>query len=150
MKGLTHVVFGVGFVSIFLTLLQIPLPLWLLGTFIISPIFSRLPDHDQKIAKITFNQVVPHRGKHSHNLLFILPIFVVFFVTDSPIPVSLTFSVFGAIFAHTLVDAFNSAGVWVGIFKISLSNLSWDSFWGNFLFKIIGIILLLVAVLNYL
>jgi len=149
MKGLTHVIFGLGFVSVLLSFMNVPFPLWIIGTLIISPIFSRLPDYDQKVARITFNHIVPHRGKHSHNLLYIIPVIAAFFLTDYEILVLLLISVFGALFAHTLVDAFNSAGVWFGIFKISFGNLRWDSFFANSFFKLIGIVLLTISILPY-
>jgi membrane-bound metal-dependent hydrolase YbcI (DUF457 family) len=149
MKGLTHVIFGFGFVGIILSYLNLAFPLWIIGTLIISPILSRVPDYDQKVAKITFNQIVPHRGKHSHNLLYGIPVIAAFLVVDSPILVLLLVSIFGALFAHTLVDAFNSAGVWFGIFKISVGNLRWDSFFANSFFKLIGIVLLTISLLPY-
>ena len=145
MKGFTHVLFGIGFVSSLLVLLQTQVVLWAIGTFIIAPFFSRLPDYDQKIAKITFNQVVPHRGMHSHNLIFFLPLFLIPFVETYPIPVMLIVSVFGALFAHSLIDAFNSGGVWLGIFHISIGKMSWDSFLGNLAFKVLGIVLLILS-----
>jgi membrane-bound metal-dependent hydrolase YbcI (DUF457 family) len=150
MKGLTHILFGIGFVSSLLVLLQTPVILWAIGTFIIAIFFSRLPDFDQKIAKLTFNQVVPHRGMHSHNLIFILPLFVIPFVQDSPIIVMCIVSIFGALFAHSLVDAFNFGGVWLGIFHISIGKVSWDSFLGNLAFKGIGLILLVFSSQSYL
>jgi membrane-bound metal-dependent hydrolase YbcI (DUF457 family) len=149
MRGLTHVIFGIGFVSAILSYLNLAFPLWIIGSLIISPVFSRIPDYDQKVAKITFNYIVPHRGKHSHNLLYGIPVIAAFFIIGSPILVLLLVSVFGALFAHTLVDIFNSAGVWLGIFKISVGNLRWDSFFGNFFFKLIGIILLIISILPY-
>ena len=149
MKGLTHVIFGLGFVGMLLYIFNMPFPLWVIGTIIISPIFSRMPDYDQKVAKITFNHIVPHRGKHSHNLLYGFPVITSFFVIDSPILVLLLISVFGALFAHTLVDAFNSAGVWFGTIKISLGNLRWDSLLANTFFKLIGIVLLTISILPY-
>ncbi len=145
MKGLTHVLFGMGFVSCLLVLFQTPVILWAIGTFIIATFFSRLPDYDQKIAKFTFNQVVPHRGMHSHNLFYILPLFLIPFIENSPIIVMLIASIFGAIFVHSLVDAFNSGGVWFGIFHISIGKMSWDSFLGNLAFKSLGIVLLVLS-----
>ncbi|MCK4848154.1 MAG: metal-dependent hydrolase [Candidatus Heimdallarchaeota archaeon] len=145
MKGLTHVLFGIGFVSSLLVLFQTPVILWVIGTFILATFFSRLPDYDQKVAKITFNKVVPHRGMHSHNLLYIRPIFLIPFIQNSPIIVMLITSIFGALFAHSLIDAFNSGGVWLGIFHISIGKMSWDSFLGNFAFKILGIVLLVLS-----
>ncbi|MFX0173440.1 MAG: metal-dependent hydrolase, partial [Candidatus Hodarchaeota archaeon] len=81
MKGLTHVFFGMGFVSILFGIFKIHPLMWGFGIFIISPIFSRLPDQDQKISRLTFNQIVPHRGKTTHNLLFCLPLLflIIFF-----------------------------------------------------------------------
>ena len=149
MKGLTHVLFGIGFVSCILAILETPIILWFVGTLILSPFFSRLPDYDQKIAKITFNHVVPHRGMHSHNLLYILPLFTIPVLRDSPILLMIIVSVFGALFAHTLVDAFNSGGVWFGLFQISVGKMSWDSFKGNLLFKSLGILLLIISCFNY-
>lgn len=147
MKGLTHVIFGMGFVSLLLSLFNDPL-LWGIGTLLISPIFSRLPDQDQKIARITFNQIVPHRGKGTHNLLYGLPLLSLFIVVDWPVigPFLILFigSIFGALFAHSFVDAFNYGGVWVGIFKVK-GFLEWDSFWGNIGFKFVGIILVLIS-----
>ncbi len=145
MKGLTHVLFGIGFVSSLLVLFQTPVILWVIGTFILATFFSRLPDYDQKVAKITFNKVVPHRGMHSHNLIYILPLFLIPFIQNSPIIVMLITSIFGALFAHSLIDAFNSGGVWLGIFHISIGKMSWDSFLGNFAFKILGIVLLVLS-----
>ncbi|MHA1931672.1 MAG: metal-dependent hydrolase [Promethearchaeota archaeon] len=150
MKGLTHVLFGIGFVSSLLALLQAPAILWVIGTFIIATFFSRLPDFDQKIAKITFNHVVPHRGIHSHNLLYGLPLFLLPFVQNSPIMVMAIVSIFGALFAHCLIDAFNSGGVWVGIFHISIGKMSWDSLIGNISFKLLGIVLLILSSQEYL
>ncbi len=150
MKGLTHVFFGVGLVSAVLAYLQISLGLWGIGTFIIAPIFSRLPDFDQKIAKITFNQVIPHRGILSHNLLYGVPIFLCFYVSDSPIFLVAIISVFGALFIHVFVDAFNSGGVWMGLFHLSFANFGWDSFLGNLIFKLVGIGLLGISIFVYL
>ena len=150
MKGLTHVLFGIGFVSSLLVLLQTPTILWIIGTFIIAPFFSRLPDFDQKISKITFNHVVPHRGKHSHNLLYALPLFLIPLIQESPIIVTAIVSIFGALFAHSLIDAFNSGGVWFGIYHISIRKMSWDSFLGNISFKLLGIVLLILSSYEYL
>jgi len=149
MKGFTHVLFGIGFVSSLLVLLQTPVLLWAIGTFIIATFFSRLPDYDQKISKITFNKVVPHRGMHSHNLIYILPLFLIPFVQNNPIIVMLIVSIFGALFAHSLIDAFNSGGVWIGIFHISIGKMSWDSFLGNLVFKSLGIVLLVLSGQNF-
>ncbi len=149
MKGLTHVLFGLGFVSSLLVLLQTPVILWVIGTFIIATFFSRLPDFDQKIAKITFNHVVPHRGIHSHNLLYGLPLFFIPFVQSSPIMVTAIVSIFGALFAHSLIDAFNSGGVWLGIFHLSIGKMNWDSLSGNLGFKILGIVLLVLSGQEY-
>ncbi|MHA2203592.1 MAG: hypothetical protein ACW991_07870, partial [Candidatus Hodarchaeales archaeon] len=85
MRGLTHVFFGIGFVSILLGVFKTPLILWGVGTFLIAPVFSRLPDQDQKIARITFNQIVPHRGKGTHNLLYGIPLLLFVFIQDLPI-----------------------------------------------------------------
>ena len=93
MKGLTHVLFGIGFVSSLLVLFQTPVVLWVIGTFILATFFSRLPDYDQKVAKITFNKVVPHRGMHSHNLLYVLPLFLIPFIENSPIVIMLIVSI---------------------------------------------------------
>ena len=149
MKGLTHVLFGIGFVSCILAILQTPVILWIVGTLIISPFFSRLPDYDQKIAKITFNQVVPHRGMHSHNLLYILPLFLIPVLEESPILIMIIVSSFGALFAHSLIDAFNSGGVWLCLFHISFGKMSWNSLKGNLIFKSLGIILLIISSFNY-
>ena len=149
MKGLTHVLFGIGLVSSLLVLLQTPVILWIIGTFVIATFFSRIPDFDQKIAKITFNHVVPHRGMHSHNLLYGLPLFLVLLIQDSPIIVTAIVSIFGALFAHSLIDAFNSGGVWLGIFHISIGKMSWDSLLGNSIFKILGISLLFLSSQEY-
>ncbi len=152
MKGLTHVIFGMGFVSLLLSMFNDPL-LWGVGTLLISPVFSRLPDQDQKIARITFNQILPHRGKRTHNLLYGLPLLSLFFVVDWPFVgifmVLLIGSIFGALFAHSFVDAFNYGGVWVGIFKVK-GFLNWDSFWGNIGFKIVGIVLILFSFTRFL
>ena len=152
MKGLTHVVFGMGLVAFLLSFFQAHLIFWGIGSFFISPIFSRLPDHDQKIARITHNLVVPHRGKGSHNLLYGLPLLIIFFIQDWLIIGSFLIliigSVFGALFAHALVDAFNYGGVWIGIFKIK-GFLSWESFWGNLIFKIIGIGLIFLSLIGF-
>lgn len=152
MRGLTHVFVGVGFVGLLLSIFEVSLILWICGTLIIAPIFSRLPDQDQKIAKITFNQIVPHRGKGTHNLLYGLPLLLLPVLIALPIigslGVMIIASIFGAIFIHALVDAFNHGGVWFGIFKIK-GFLTWDSLWGNLSFKILGIVLFLIAILNY-
>ncbi|MFX0118328.1 MAG: hypothetical protein ACFFCU_06605 [Promethearchaeota archaeon] len=149
---MTHVLFGMGFVSILLAASKISLILWGIGTFLISPIFSRLPDQDQKIARITFNQVVPHRGKGTHNLLYGLPLLFILVVQDWIIIglflVLLLASIFGALFVHSVVDAFNYGGVWFGIFRVK-GFLEWDSFWGNLVFKVLGIALIIVSLLCY-
>jgi membrane-bound metal-dependent hydrolase YbcI (DUF457 family) len=151
-RGLTHVLFGMGFVSILLGVFEISIIWWGVGTLLISPIFSRLPDQDQKISRITFNQILPHRGKGTHNLLYGLPLISLFILSDVPLVGSLLImvigSIFGALFAHALVDAFNYGGVWLGIFRVK-GFLEWDSFWGNLGFKIIGILLILLALLSY-
>ena len=152
MKGLTHVLFGMGFVSIFLFLFKVPVFLWFFGTFLVSPFFSRLPDKDQKIARISFNQIDPHRGKFSHNLLYGFPLIIPFFFASiglfEIILIFLIGSVFGALFAHTFVDSFNYAGVY--IIGIHLKGfLRWDSFWGNFIFRILGIILILIPITQF-
>ncbi|MFX0122095.1 MAG: hypothetical protein ACFFAE_00525, partial [Candidatus Hodarchaeota archaeon] len=106
----------------------------------------------QKIAKITFNQVVPHRGKGTHNLLYGIPILLLIVIQDVPIIgsvlVMLIGSIFGAIFIHSFVDAFNHGGVWIGIFRVK-GFLDWNSFWGNLGFKILGIMLFLLSLLFY-
>lgn len=149
MKGLTHVFFGIGFVSILLSFTKVPLLFWGIGTLIITPFFSRVPDYDQKIAKVTFNQVLPHRGKATHNLLYGLPLFLVPYIIEIPtlgvLVATIIVSIFGALFSHTFVDAFNFGGVWCGIFKIK-GFLEWDSFLGNFSFKLIGFFLLLLSI----
>ncbi|MFX1504975.1 MAG: metal-dependent hydrolase [Promethearchaeota archaeon] len=153
MRGLTHVFVGIGFVSLLLGLLKTPIILWGVGSFLIAPIFSRLPDQDQKIARITFNQILPHRGKGTHNLLYGLPLVLLVIIQNLPIIGSLLVmvigSIFGAIFIHAFVDAFNYGGVWIAFLKTK-GFLSWDSFWGNFFFKIFGILLFLLSLLFYL
>jgi membrane-bound metal-dependent hydrolase YbcI (DUF457 family) len=153
MRGLTHVFFGIGFVSLLLGIFKTPIILWGVGTLLITPIFSRLPDQDQKIARITFNQIVPHRGKGTHNLLYGIPLFLLIIIQDLPIigslSVMLVGSIFGAIFIHSFVDAFNYGGVWIGIFRVK-GFLNWNSFWGNLGFKFLGIILFLLSLLCYL
>ncbi|MHA1971773.1 MAG: hypothetical protein ACTSW1_02200 [Candidatus Hodarchaeales archaeon] len=141
-----------GFVSLTLFLLDIPIVLWFIGTFLISPFFSRLPDKDQTIARITFNQVIPHRGKSTHNLIYGLPLIILLFLPNCGIVcqfLSLVIvSTFGAVFAHSLVDALNHAGVWVGIFKIK-GFLKWDSLLGNLLVKILGILLIFIPIFQW-
>jgi membrane-bound metal-dependent hydrolase YbcI (DUF457 family) len=150
MKGFTHVLFGMGFVGILLSILETPISLWGIGTFLISPFFSRLPDQDQKVARITFNQIVPHRGKGTHNLLYGLPLFLIILVYEVPVIgsvlVMLIGAIFGAIFIHSFVDAFNYGGVWLGIFRVK-GFLDWDSFWGNLSFRLFGIVLILFSFL---
>jgi len=152
MRGLTHVLFGIGFVSLLLGIFKTPIILWGVGTFLISPIFSRLPDQDQKIARITFNQIVPHRGKGTHNLLYGMPLFFLIFIQDlpfiGPLLVMMIGSIFGAIFIHSFVDAFNYGGVWIATFRTK-GFMTWDSFMGNFLFKVLGILLFLLSLLCY-
>ncbi|UCG02170.1 MAG: metal-dependent hydrolase [Candidatus Heimdallarchaeota archaeon] len=152
MRGLTHVFFGIGFVSLLLGIFKTPIILWGIGTFLIAPIFSRLPDQDQKIARITFNQIVPHRGKGTHNLLYGIPLFLLIVIQGIPIVgsllITLVGSIFGAIFIHSFVDAFNHSGVWIGIFRVK-GFLDWDSFWGNLSFKILGILLFFLSLLCY-
>ncbi|MFX1515448.1 MAG: hypothetical protein ACFFC6_04005 [Promethearchaeota archaeon] len=152
MRGLTHVFCGIGFVSLLLGIFNTPIILWGVGTFLISPIFSRIPDQDQKIARITFNQIVPHRGKGTHNLLYGLPLFLLVFLQDLPVVGSLLVmligSIFGAIFIHSFVDAFNYGGVWIATFKTK-GFLTWDSLLGNFIFKVLGILLFLFSLLFY-
>ncbi|WP_455141670.1 metal-dependent hydrolase [Candidatus Hodarchaeum mangrovi] len=149
MKGLTHVLFGMGFVSIFFYFFKVPFILWFLGVFIVSPFFSRLPDKDQTIANVTFNQIDPHRGKLSHNLLIGLPLIPLFFLTTigifETILIFLIGSVFGALFAHSFVDSFNYAGIYILGIKIK-GFLKWDSFWGNLIFRILGVVLILLPV----
>ncbi|MFX0086434.1 MAG: metal-dependent hydrolase [Candidatus Hodarchaeota archaeon] len=151
MKGLTHLFFGIGFVGFSLSLFEKSFLYWGIGTLIITPIFSRIPDHDQKIAKITFNQIVPHRSKFTHNLLYGFPLFFVVFLINIPffgqILAITIISIFGAIFAHAFIDAFNYGGVWFGVFKIK-GFLEWDSFLGNFGFKLIGVILFILSLKN--
>lgn len=148
MKGLTHVFFGVGFVSLWLSFFEVHLLLWIIGTLVISPIFSRLPDQDQKISRITFDRIVPHRGKGTHNLIYGLPLLACFLLMDlpfsGPIIIMILGSIFGALFAHSFVDAFNYGGVWIGIFKVK-GFLEWDSVWGNLGFKLIGAILFVLS-----
>lgn len=151
MKGLTHVFFGVGFVGILLSCFKEPFFLWIVGTLLISPIFSRLPDQDQKIARITFNQIVPHRGKGTHNLLYGLPLIFLLIINNVPLLgpslVMVIGSIFGALFAHAFVDAFNYGGVWLGFFQIK-GFLTWDSFWGNLGFKLLGVLFSLLSVFS--
>jgi membrane-bound metal-dependent hydrolase YbcI (DUF457 family) len=153
MKGMTHVFFGMGFVSILLLYFNLFIVYWGVGTFIIAPFFSRLPDKDQKIARITFNQILPHRGKTTHNLLYGLPILSVFIIENIPlfgaIISTLIVSIFGALFAHTLIDALNHSGVWIGVLRTK-GFLEWDSFFGNLGLKLTGLILFFISVTNIL
>jgi len=152
MKGLTHILFGMGFVSIFLYFFKVPFVLWFLGVFLVSPFFSRLPDKDQTIARVTFNQIDPHRGKFSHNLLIGLPLILIFFIINmtifETILIFLIGSIFGALFAHTFVDSFNYAGVYIMGIKIK-GFLKWDSFWGNLIFRILGGVLVLIPISQF-
>jgi len=136
-----------GFVSLTLFLLDTPILIWFIGTWVISPFFSKLPDKDQTIARITFNQVIPHRGRSTHNLFYGLPLILLLFLPTCGILCSILMmiivSTFGALFAHSLVDALNHAGVWIGIFKIK-GFLRWDSIVGNLFVKILGLILILI------
>ncbi len=150
MRGLTHIIFGLGFISASLTFLQTPIEIWGVGTFIIAPIFSRLPDFDQKIARITFNQIVPHRGKLSHNLLYVIPVIICFYIPNFPFLQMIIISSFGALFIHVIVDSFNSGGVWFGFIHLSVANISWNSYWGNLFFKLTGITLLGLSIYTYL
>lgn len=153
MKGMTHVFFGMGFVSILILYFNLSIVYWGVGTFIIAPFFSRLPDKDQKIAQITFNQIVPHRGKTTHNLLYGLPILIIFTLEKNTlfgdIISTLLVSIFGALFAHTLIDALNYSGVWIGVIRTK-GFLKWDSMFGNFVLKLVGLILLFISVTNIL
>ena len=153
MKGLTHVFFGMGFVSILMFYFNFSIVYWVVGTFVIAPFFSRLPDKDQKIARITFNQIVPHRGKTTHNLLYGLPILFVFTIEKisliGAIISTLVVSIFGALFAHALIDALNYSGVWLGVIRTK-GFLKWDSFFGNLGLKLVGLILLFISVTNIL
>lgn len=148
MKALTHVIFGIGCIGFLLSLFEIHLILWGIGTLFITPFFSRVPDHDQKIARITYNQIIPHRSKLTHNLLYGLPLFFVVFLIEIPfigqILVTILISIFGAMFAHAFIDAFNFGGVWIGVFKVK-GFLEWDSFFGNLGFKLVGVILILLS-----
>jgi membrane-bound metal-dependent hydrolase YbcI (DUF457 family) len=152
-KGLTHVLFGAGFVSLVLVFFNTPLIFWVIGTFFISPIFSRLPDKDQKIARITFNQIIPHRGRTTHNLLYGLPLLALFSLTNLPVVGSLFVliigSIFGALFAHACADVVNYAGVWAGFFRVK-GFLRWDSIWGNYALKLIGIVLIIISIISFL
>ncbi|UCG90189.1 MAG: hypothetical protein JSU57_00245, partial [Candidatus Heimdallarchaeota archaeon] len=138
--------------SLLLGIFGVPIIMWGVGIVLIAPFFSRLPDQDQKIARITFNQIVPHRGKGTHNLLYGLPLLSLFVIVDWPFVgyflVLFIGSIFGSLFAHAFVDAFNYGGVWIGIFRVK-GFLDWDSFWGNLGFKIGGIILILLSLLCY-
>jgi membrane-bound metal-dependent hydrolase YbcI (DUF457 family) len=150
MKGATHVLFGMGFVGIILILVRLDFWLWAGGTLILAPIFSRVPDYDQKISRITFNQIVPHRGKLTHNLLIGFPLGLLLWI---PPELSLIWmgvaGIFGALFAHVLVDAFNYGGVWFGIIKLKVGRFNWDSFSGNLLFKLLGVFALGSALVTY-
>ncbi len=150
MKGPTHVIFGLGFVAYLLSIFSISIELWVIGTFIISPIFSRVPDYDQNISKITFNQIVPHRGKLTHNLLYGLPIITLFVFPSVELQQLALVTVFGPLFAHSFIDSFNSGGVWFGFFHFSVADFRWDSFWGNSIFKLIGIILICLSFISFL
>ncbi len=145
MKGLTHIFFGLGVISSVLVYIDVSILLWGVGTLILTPMFSRLPDYDQKIAKITFNQVIPHRGKLSHNLFYGLPVILCFSLGNFPLLQMVIISSFGAIFVHVVLDACNSGGVWIGFWHFSLFKIRWDSFWANSLFKLVGIGLLGIA-----
>jgi len=153
MKGLTHVFFGIGFVSVLLLFFNISIAYWFVGTLIIAPFFSRLPDKDQKIAQITSDRIVPHRGKGTHNLLFGLPIFLVFYLIDIPtigvLVSTILISIFGALFAHALIDALNYSGVWLGTLRIK-GFLKWDSLVGNLGLKLTGLILFFISVSKFL
>ena len=153
MKGMTHVFFGIAFVSILILYFNLSIVYWGVGTFIIAPFFSCLPDKDQKIARITFNQIVPHRGKTTHNLLYGLPILLIFTLEKNTlfggIISTLLVSIFGGLFANALIDALNYSGVWIGIVRTK-GFLKWDSLIGNIGLKLIGLILLLISVTNIL
>ncbi|MFW9854611.1 MAG: metal-dependent hydrolase [Candidatus Thorarchaeota archaeon] len=149
MKGRTHILFGMGFVGIILY--RLDFWLWAGGTLILAPIFSRLPDYDQKISRIAFNQIVPHRGKWTHNLLFGLPLGLLLWIPPEMdlVWMGLVGS-FGALFAHVFADAFNYGGVWVGFIKLKVGKFSWDSLIGNLAFKVLGLIALGFALVTYL
>ncbi|MFX0140877.1 MAG: metal-dependent hydrolase [Candidatus Hodarchaeota archaeon] len=150
MKGLTHVFFGMGLVSILLGIFKIHPLMWGFGILIISPIFSRLPDQDQKISRLTFNQIVPHRGKTTHNLLFCLPLLFLFAFFSwgflGQLLIMLIGSIFGALFAHAFVDAFNYGGVWIGFFHLKIGSLKWDSFLGNLTFRLLGVLMVILSI----
>ncbi|MHA1941236.1 MAG: metal-dependent hydrolase [Candidatus Hodarchaeales archaeon] len=150
MKGTTHSIFGMGFVGYLLTIINAPFVVWVIFSFILSPIISRVPDYDQKISRITFNQVVPHRGKVTHNLVYGVPIIGFFFFSDFEIIQYALIAGFGPLFAHSLLDSFNSGGVWLGFFHVSLGKVRWDSFWGNVIFKLMGIILICLSLITFL
>jgi membrane-bound metal-dependent hydrolase YbcI (DUF457 family) len=149
MKGTTHIIFGIGFVGYLLTLINTSFGIWVVCTFLLSPIISRTPDYDQKISRITFNQIVPHRSKITHNLLFGVPIIALIFFPNVEIAQLIVLSIFGPLFAHSLVDSFNSGGVWLGVNHISLGKVRWDSFWGNLIFKLIGFFLICLALISF-
>ena len=149
MRGTTHIIFGVGFVGYLLTVINTSFMLWVIISFIISPIISRIPDYDQKISKITFNQIVPHRGKLTHNLIYGIPIIALFFFPNMNIAQLLVITIFGPLFAHSLIDSFNSGGVWLGLIHISLGKVHWDSFFGNLTFKLIGMILICISFISF-
>ena len=149
MRGTTHIIFGVGFVGYLLTVINTSFMLWVIISFIISPIISRIPDYDQKISKITFNQIVPHRGKLTHNLIYGIPIIVLFFFPNLNNAQLIVITLFGPLFAHSLIDSFNSGGVWLGFIRISLGKVRWDSFFGNLTFKLIGMILICISFISF-
>jgi hypothetical protein len=55
-------------------------------------------------------------------------------------------SIFGALFTHAFVDAFNYGGVWIGFFRLKIGSLRWDSFLGNITFKLLGILMVLLSI----
>ncbi len=152
MKGHTHLLFNLGFVSLLFIIFPVNSIFWIIGVLIVSPIFSRIPDRDQMISKITFNQIIPHRGKGTHNLLYGLPLIIMLFANNIPyygeIIIFLIGSIFGSLFAHSFVDMFNYGGVWLGIFKIK-GFLRWDSMLGNLFFQITGVMFFTISLLFY-
>ena len=152
MKGHTHILFGSGFVSLLFMVFRINFILWIIGVLIVSPFFSRIPDRDQVISKITFDQVIPHRGKATHNLLYGIPLFLVFFLYNVPtlgeLLSFLLISIFGSLFAHSFVDMFNYGGIWIGILKIK-GFLRCDSVIGNLFFQLGGLLMILLSCFSY-
>ncbi|MFX0053118.1 MAG: hypothetical protein ACFE8U_17725, partial [Candidatus Hermodarchaeota archaeon] len=55
-------------------------------------------------------------------------------------------SIFGALFAHAFVDAFNYGGVWIGFFHLKIGSLRWDSFSGNITFRLLGVLMVILSI----